>query len=277
LSDACYAASGVILLLIFAFVLRFPLTSDIVFLCLSLANALGILLCLRGQRAPIRLSLRKRTFQRYGKLWPEIFWSLAGAVTTTIQGQCQMLLVAGLVGPAAFAPIAAGFVFTSPIRIFAGSMLNVLRPDLSRKSVSGDLKAVRKMASFTGWLFMLFCMAYGLCLWLVWPLLKEHLYSGSFSTEPMAFIVTIVWLTSTISCSYEPFIALGQVRSRFRDITIAQLIGGIVGFVVVLTLLLCYGAIPSTLGVLIGECVTVFLLYRVARLLLEGRILPARA
>jgi hypothetical protein len=66
-------------------------------------------------------------------------------------------------------------------------------------------------------------------------------------------------------------------ESRFRDITFAQLIGGIVGFVAVLTLLLRYGAVPSTLGVLIGECVTLFLLYKVATFLLEGQVFTRRA
>ncbi len=175
------------------------------------------------------------------EFWPEVRWSLAGAITTTIQGQCQMLLVAGLAGPAAFAPIAAGFALTSPIRIFSGSMLNVLRPDLSRGSAVGDMKSVRRMTLFTDWLLLLFCLAYGLCLWLAWPLLRDHLYNKSFAGEPMAFIIGIAWLTASTCCIYQPLIALGQVMSHFRDTTLAALIGGLAGFAAVFLLLLCAG------------------------------------
>jgi O-antigen/teichoic acid export membrane protein len=265
LSDICYATTGAGLLVVISLVARIPLTAGSVFGCLCAANAMAILLWLRTQHSRIRVNLGARTFKRYGKLWPEVSWSLAGAVTTTIQGQCQMLLVAGFAGPAAFAPIAAGFVLISPIRILSGTMLNVLRPDLSRRSALGDLQSVRKMMLFTDGVLLLFCLAYGLFLWLAWPLLGDHLYARSFAAEPMGFIVGIAWLTGTTCCIYQPLLALGQVRSRFRDTTLATLVGGTAGCAAIWLLLLSFGPAVSTVGVFTGEAVTLFLLWMVKR------------
>jgi O-antigen/teichoic acid export membrane protein len=263
LSDISYAMLGAGLLGVLSFVFRIPLTLEFVFGCLCAANSVGILLCLLKQPRRPRISLRVRTFKRYGKLWREISWSLVGAATATIQGQSQMLLVAGIAGPAAFAPIAAGFVLTSPIRVFSATVANVLRPELSRMSWLGNFESIRKMMVFTGWCLFLGCFGYGICLLLAWPLLINELYSRNFAAEPMALIVGIAWLTAMTYTAYQTFRALAQAKSRFRDIALATLAGGIAGFVGVLFLLLSFGPAVSTMGVLAGEGVTLFFLWRV--------------
>jgi O-antigen/teichoic acid export membrane protein len=174
-----------------------------------------------------------------------------------------MLLVAIVAGPAAFAPIAAGFVLISPIRVFSGSVLNVLRPDLARRSVSINSDAIQKMMWFSGWCLLLFALGYGFCLLLSWPLLSGKLYSNHFAAEPMAWIVAVGWLTAITYTAYQPFRALAQSESRFRDIALATFAGGTAGFFGVFLLLLIFGPAVSTLGVLAGEAVTLFLLWRV--------------
>jgi O-antigen/teichoic acid export membrane protein len=240
-----------------------PLTLGLVFSCLFAACVLGILPCFLNQAWRIRVSFRARTFRRYGRFLPAILWSLAGVGTAIVQGQSQMLLVAGIAGPAAFAPIAAGFVLASPIRVLNGSVVNVLLPELSRRSETRDAASIHRLLILSAQCPLLFGLAYGACLLLAWPLARSVLYAKQFADEPMGLIVTMAWLTAMTYTAYQPFRALAQSQSRFRDITLATLAGGVTGFVAVLLLLLTFSPATSTGGLLVGEATTMFLLWGV--------------
>ena len=262
LSDLSYSVLGAVLLVVTGFALRLPLTLTSVFACLCAASAVGVLLASLGGARRIRVSFRPRRLRRYAALWPEIAWSLVGVGTAVVQGQSQMFLVACLAGPAAFAPIAAGFVLVSPIRIVSGSVLSVLRPELSRRRSAVAARSTSRMLAFSGLCLIAFCGIYGLCLFAGWPFLRSELYARSFGGEPMGLIVAIAWLTATTYTGYQPIRALAQSRSRFREIALASMVGGSAGFLIVLALLLLSDPPTSTFGVVAGEAVTLVLLWR---------------
>jgi O-antigen/teichoic acid export membrane protein len=254
-------ASGTALLIALPRVLDLPLTPGLVFGCLFAACALGILPCFLDRGWRMRISFRARIFRRYGRFLPALLWSLAGAGTAVVLGQSQMFLVAAIAGPAAFAPIAAGFVLVGPIRVLNASVLNVLRPELSRSGVTRDAASTQKVLIFSVQCALLFVLAYGACLLLAWPLIRSLLFAKQFADEPMGLIVTMAWLTAMTYTAYKPVLALAQSQSRFRDITLATLAGGVTGFITVLLLLLAFSPAISIGGVLVGEVTTLLLLW----------------
>jgi len=90
-----------------------------VFYALAAANVIGIFVW-SGWRAA--RSASPSACRRAGAipgLWRQLCWSAFSATTTNIQGQCLALLVAGIAGPAAYAPLAAVIVLFAPLRIIS--------------------------------------------------------------------------------------------------------------------------------------------------------------
>src|SRR4029077_1550330 len=102
----------------------------------------------------------RRTFRRrYRAIWSDVAWSLFGTTTWAIQGQGLMFLVAAIVGPAAYAPLAVGVVLFTPLRPAISAFINVFRPDFGAALARGELGRLRvTMASITV-LIALACVA----------------------------------------------------------------------------------------------------------------------
>src|ERR1700674_915193 len=131
LADFSYVAAGSVLV---AGLFRFDpalLQATTVLVALAAANAVGIVVALTALRRKVRVSFARSVRRRYREVWPDIAWSLVWVTTWNIQGQGLMFLVAAIVGPAAYAPVAAGLVLFGPLRTAVGALVNVVRPDFA--------------------------------------------------------------------------------------------------------------------------------------------------
>ena len=88
-------------------------------LALYAKNLAGFATALLALREPIRLSLKASSWRRYHAIRRELGWSLVGVTTTNLQGQGQTLAMALLLGPDAYAPIAAALILFAPLRLGA--------------------------------------------------------------------------------------------------------------------------------------------------------------
>ncbi len=254
-SDASYAASGMALVGLLLWWQGGGPQMTALLSVLAAANAIAITLALKSLGKPVRISFGRGVRSRYRAIWSEIAWSLLGVTAWNIQGQALMFLVAAIVGPAAYAPIAAGIVLFSPLRQVVGAFINVVRPEFAAGLASGRYQRVKLTLYVSSAASVLCCLAYGTGLWLGWAFLDEHIFGDKFAQAPMPLIVALAGVSAIVSLSYHLPLSLIQAARRFKDAALATMFGGIVGLGAVLTLLLVSTVAWSLAGVAAGEAV----------------------
>jgi O-antigen/teichoic acid export membrane protein len=274
LSDISYTVAGVALVAALLYLGTVVPQATMILLLLALANAVGIGVALAMLRRPIRVSFRRGVRRRYRGILAEIWWSLIWVTTWNIQGQGLMFLVAAIVGPAAYAPIAAGLVLFRPLRTGVGAFINVIRPEFASGLAEGRYRQVKLTLFGSLGVIALGCFAFGACIWLGWLILADYVYGAKFSSASMPLIVLLAWLNALISISYHVPLALVQAGREFRAVAISTIIGGLVGMVLV-TLLIAVSTVAWSLaGAAAGEAVALAYIW-VAALRVLGRRQPS--
>ena len=255
LSDLSYSASGVTMIATLFWLQSGAPQVTAVLTVLAAANAIAIMVALTGLGAPIRISFRRSVRDRYRAIWLDIVWSLIGVTTWTIQGQAPMFVVAAFVGPAAYAPIAAGIVLFNPLRTALGAFVNVVRPEFAAGLTHGRRRQVKLTLFSSSAVIMLCCLAFGAAIWLCWDALNAHIYGDKFTTASMPLIVTLAGLSALIYLSYHVPLSLVQAARGFKTVAIATTLGGMVGLTAVVILLLISTVSWSLAGFAAGEAV----------------------
>jgi O-antigen/teichoic acid export membrane protein len=255
LADLSYFVSGIVLIGALLLLERGAIQVAEVLAALAVANLLAIAVGLKGQGRRPRVSLRAGVRARYRAIWQEIAWSLVAVTTWSVQGQAQMFLVAAIVGPAAYAPIAAGIVLFRPLRTAVGALVNVIRPEFATALADRALHRVKLTIAASFAAVTLGCLAYGLLVLIAWSFLTEQIFGEKFSDASMPLIVTLAWVGALISLSYHVPLPLVQAARDFKTVAVATAIGGLAGVVAVVVLLFTASVAWSLAGVAIGEAV----------------------
>lgn len=254
LSDIAYSLTGACCLGAWAIFSTPALGLPCVFALLCLANMVGILSSWR-QPLAIRVSMRKYMLKQCSRLWTSLLWSLIGVAAASVQGLALSLAVSGWGGPGAYAPIAAGLVIVSPVRVVATALTGVLVVDLANTASNAESVLNKSTVWVTALCLSIFCLAYGGVLVGFWPILSNVLYAKNFDVDPMGMIVSLAWLAATLACLYWPLVALVQAMLRFQTGALCILAGAVVGAASVVVLLVTVGPPASIGGVVIGELV----------------------
>ena len=143
LGDMMYVVTGTAL---FSLLLWHDISLTVfdVFTVLTIANALGVLTELARLPTPIPLLSLRHALRDYRPIWFQSRWALVGAVTTVLVSQAHSLIVSGLEGPAAFAPLAAGFILFGPVRVVFMTIQNVIKPEMALSIAQGQSKAAAR-------------------------------------------------------------------------------------------------------------------------------------
>jgi O-antigen/teichoic acid export membrane protein len=231
------------------------------FLALVGANALGIAVMLAFARRPVRISVGIHVWRRYARLWRDLRWSLISVTITNIQGQGMALLVAGIAGPAAYAPIAAALVMFVPLRIISTAFANMLHPEMSASLSRGEVQKVWRLMRTWPIPLGLFGLLYGGAIMVALPLIQPEtlsdaqfyrisLLAWTIYTLPMLYVMPRIWL---------------EIMLDFRTIAILSGVAAGVGLTLVLGILLTgapswslFGSAVSELIVLAGTWVVVW-------------------
>ena len=274
LSDFSYSASGILFVGTVLWLLPDLPQLTGVLLALTGANILAILVALRAAGRRARVSFRRGIWRRYRTIWSEVVWSLVGTTTWNIQGQALLFLVAAIVGPAAYAPLAAGAVLFTPLRPAISAFINVFRPAFAVALARGQLRRLRVTMYSTAALIMLCCAGAGGAIWLGWPLLNAYIFAGKFADAPMPLIVALSGCAAAIYFTYNAPLAVVQAAGEFRPVALATASGAVVGLTSVSILLAVTSVAWSLAGYVAGEATCAICLWIAAQRILRERTVP---
>lgn len=255
MSDLVYAALGLCFALLILRDDRGVLLTH-AFLALAIAHAVGIAVSYVALREPIRVTFRRSLWRRYLALWRTLLWSLTGVTSITVQGQGLTLAFATLVGPAAYAPIAATLVLFAPLRIPTNALTNMVLPEITGLLAAGRGRAANRLVVRSTVLVALACLAYGACMWVLLPVIEHELFRSRFNHEPMNWIGFGVWSVVTISLLYAIPRAYLEACAAFRTIATGAIVAAILGFVIMIPMLLTLPPVLALAGLAASELAT---------------------
>ncbi|BCG87080.1 MULTISPECIES: hypothetical protein [unclassified Mesorhizobium] len=246
ISDAAFTIAGIVLAGLAIWFARDVLQT--VFYALAAANLFGIFVLVRLAGRRVRVSFRMPTRRRYTKLWRQLCWSAFSATTTNIQGQCLALLVAGIAGPAAYAPLAAVLVLFAPLRIISLAFVNMTQPELAKLMQANETRRVWAQAKIWSLVMGLGGLAYGCAIMFVLPMIKSQaLQDASVGFIGLFVIANFVPIMLYIM----PRIVL-EIFGDFRIVAFITMGGAIVGLALIAILL----AVASPPWALLGSAVS---------------------
>jgi O-antigen/teichoic acid export membrane protein len=246
ISDAAFTIAGTVLAGLAIWFARDALQS--VFYALAAANLIGIFALVRLARRTMRVSFRMPTRRRYAKLWRQLCWSAFSATTTNIQGQCLALLVAGIAGPAAYAPLAAVIVLFAPLRIISLAFVNMTQPELAKLMRQNETRRVWAQAKIWALVMGLGGLAYGCAILFILPMIKSQALQGA-SVEFIGLLAIVNFVP--VMLYVMPRIVL-EIMGDFRIVAFITMGGAIVGLALIAILL----SIASPPWALLGSAVS---------------------
>jgi len=223
ISDAVFTFAGIVLAALAIWFFNDDLEGS--FYALAAANVIGIAVLVRLSPRTLRISFRAPTWRRYAKLWSQLCWSAFSATTSNIQGQCLALLVAGIAGPAAYAPLAAVMLLFAPLRIISLAFVNMTQPELAKLMYRNETARVWTQARIWTLVMGLGSVAYGCAILFVLPMIKSQTLQGaSISFIGLLAIANYV----PIMLYVMPRVVL-EIIGDFRIVAIITMGGAVVG------------------------------------------------
>lgn len=259
--DMVYVASGASLLLLLNW--YSPQISSVdVLTILSMANAAAVLVEVARLPQPINLMSLRRAITQYLPIWKQARWALLGALTTVVVSQAHSLVVSVLKSPAAYAPLAAGFVIFGPVRVIFTTIQNVIKPEMALAiAEQRQLDAKRQMVLSSlismGAVAVLIAACY-----VGWPWIDQYLYSDRYADSPMKAIV-FMWAAVTLVSALQngPFAALQSLKA-FKQLAMATVFGSVFSLFAVAILLAIAPIHWSLMGILLAELFVVIWVVR---------------
>jgi O-antigen/teichoic acid export membrane protein len=191
--------------------------------------------------------------------------ALLGVLSTEATANAHAYIVTLMLGPAAFAPLAAAALFFRPVPLVLQSMNQFERPMLATMLRDGDHRrawetvSLIRLSALSAWAASAL-LAFVVVTWFLADLLHHQ-------QDPSAVTVSaIIWaLIFGVQCLRAPESTLVQADGQFRPLSMATVHSGLVTVPVVAVLALTHGAVWSLFGVLIGEIVAALSIIRLAR------------
>ena len=221
---------------------------------LAAAHGLGLALGLAASREPVRIAPR-HAWRRYRRLWRSLAWSVAGTATANVQAQGQMFLIAGLAGPAAYAPVAAVLVLFAPLRLLGTVVVNLIQPEMARLIAAEEPRRLRLVLAGGTALLTAACLAYGAGLFLLFDAVEHHLFADRFADAPLGLIAALVWATVTLTMLYAAPKTLVETRRAFPELAAMALASAALGMAAVAAIVAFAAPAWSMAGVAASEVV----------------------
>jgi hypothetical protein len=234
---------------------------------LLVSTAAGLLPFGRTFLAEQFIHIHPQAVAGYASIWRQHSgWSLFGVITTEATANSHTYLVTILLGPTAFAPIAASALMIRPINVTINALIEFERAQMARQIGDGRYDLAMASARF----FRIVLVA----TWLVTAIgivgLLAYAPRLIFPANyPLSFLTigAALWMAvAGMRLLRTPDSALLQAAGAFRPLAFASMWSSGVSVVAVLVLLVAGGPLWSIGGILAGETIFAVFTWREARL-----------
>jgi glycosyltransferase involved in cell wall biosynthesis len=192
----------------------------------------------------------------YRHVWAKYSqWSLLGVVTTEATANAHAYLVTLIIGPAAFAPVAAAALFIRPIAVVTNALTDFERPQLAR--MLGEQRFAQARATLGFFRIVLTLTWLAACVAAVSLMLyaPRLIFPTKYAYFDLAAGGTLWMVVALIRTIRVPESVLLQAGGIFKDLAKASVVSSGFSIVAVALLIWLCGPIWSIVGVLIGEAV----------------------
>jgi hypothetical protein len=235
--------------------------------CLGLAVAMLFALAGLGRGfAWMQLgALRLRgAVRRYRTIWrTQASASLGGVAAAEFLANNQALVVTAMLGPSAYAPLAACFLLVRPIPIALTALTEYERARMAsalQRNADGELRS-----SLRGFSLMMLAVWAATCLFALVLLgtAPGLVFPPSQYALPTLVSGTILWVAVVLPrCLRAPPATALQAAGAFRPFANAGLLGSIVSLAAVTALLFLAPPVWTLLGTLAGEIAATLMIWR---------------
>jgi hypothetical protein len=235
--------------------------------CLGLAVAMLFALAGLGQgfaRKQIGGLRLRGAIHTYQKIWrSQASASLGGVAAAEFLANNQALVVTAMLGPTAYAPLAACFLLVRPIPIALTALTEYERARMAsalQRNADGDLRS-----SLRGFSLMMLAVwaATGLLAIVLLGTAPGLVFPPSQYALPTLVSGTLLWVAVALPrCLRAPPATALQAAGIFRPLANAGLIGSIVSLAAVTALLFAAPPVWTLLGTLAGEIAATLMIWR---------------
>lgn len=201
--------------------------------------------------------------------------ALLGVITTEATANVHSYMVTLMLGPAAFAPLAASVLLFRPVPLVILSLTQLERPRIAQLLRDTQLKAAwRAIRFFRGTVLTFWIFNLAIIYWIVTHYL-DVVIRGHYDAK-VIIQATYFWAAIMgLRCLRGPESALLQANGDFKPLARVTVISSLVTIPLVATLVYLYGAIWSLAGILTGEVLATALTRSLARKQISHRKVAA--
>ncbi len=212
------------------------------------------------------LQVSPRALADYRPVWREHSrWSLFGVATTEATANAHTYFVILLMGPTAFAPIAASALIIRPINVAMNALTEFERAQMARQIGAGRVDLAHRAARFFRAALALVWLLTAVAIVALFYRAPSLIFPPQYDIGVLVTGVTLWMLVSAIRAMRTPESALLQAAGAFQPLARASLWSSIVSIVAVLALLMLGQPLWSIVGILFGEAVFAALTWRAVR------------
>lgn len=241
------------------------------FLLLAAATIVGLVPFGRGYLTRQLRAFRPSSLTAYRATWRAYArWSMFGVLTAEATANAHSYMVTLLIGPNAFAPVAASALLVRPTAVAANAFTEFERPRLAEATRDADgVRLDTIMRQFARAMTLAWVVTAAAIVMVM--AIAPALIFPSYYPVPMLATGAALWMISAGARMLRtPAGTLLQAVGAFRPLALASLWSSIVSLAAVAALLFAAAPLWTIAGVAIGEAVGAALILREARRWRDG-------
>lgn len=206
----------------------------------------------------------------YRTVWArDARWSLLGVISTEATVNSHSYIVTALLGPAAFAPIAATVLFIRPVTVAVNALVEFERARAAHRIARAEYGAIELARRHLRWLLLAIWLGTGLFAALVIAYVPAYM-TGKFGLATV-LTGTILWLGVALArLLHAPEGVILLAAGRFRQLAWISGWTALVSVAAVTLLVFTTAPVVSIGGIVLGEGAFAFAAWRATTRFLRG-------